>query len=122
MMGRDSESKDRAIISWLIEIRLELDGGEGLLGHRHLCVLTMQWDYGLAKADEKARDVLNKEREDLQEQVIESEKTTEKEEEGGRLELVLIPALGDFRALGFYPSKDASSALIGKVKSITHHQ
>jgi len=58
----------------------------------------MQWDYGLAKADEKTRGVLNKEREYLQEQVIESEKPAKKEEEGGRLELVLIPALGDFRA------------------------
>lgn len=58
----------------------------------------MQWDYGLAKADEETRGVLNKGREYLQEQVIESEKTAEKEEEGGGLELVLIPALGDFRA------------------------
>jgi len=58
----------------------------------------MQWDCGLAKADQKTRGVLNKEREYLQEQVIESEKTAENEEEGGRLELVLIPALRDFRS------------------------
>jgi len=82
----------------------------------------MQWDYGLAKADEKTKGVLNKEREYLQEQVIESEKTAEKEEEGGRARAGTYTCAGGFSGKLGLSSKNASSALIGKVKSVTHRQ
>ena len=78
----------------------------------------MQWDCGLAKADENARGLLNKEREYVQEQVIESEKTAEKEEEGAGT----YTCAGGFSGELGLPSKNASSALIGKIKSVTHHQ